>query len=378
MRLLLSVITLTCTAFVTVGQPAKPEKAIDSLMQQQQVVGLSVAVVKNNKIIYSNGFGYKEMETKTPLDTSSLFRIASISKSFSATAVMQLVEKGKLSLDNDFGSLVGFPIRNPKYPERVITLRMVLSHTSGINDSQGYFNLDVINPSKSATWQKCYNDYAPGEGYQYCNLNFNMVGAMLEKIAGVRFDNYIRQQILQPLGLYGGYNVDSLDRSRFATLYEYDSTGNFKPSANAYASRREEITNYTMGYTTPIFSPTGGMKISAPDLARYMMMHMNYGKNRTGNRKRVIKKKSAKEMQRVIDKSSGYGLALWTTDKLIPGKTLVGHTGSAYGLYSIMFFDPKTKNGIVVITNGCKPVFTGGTNETLRSTFNILYDAFLR
>jgi hypothetical protein len=107
-------------------------------------------------------------------------------------------------------------------------------------------------------------------------------------------------------------------------------------------------------------------------------MHMNYGKNITGRGKRIMRKRSSKQMQRVINQKSGYGLALWNTDKLVSGKNLVGHTGSAYGLYSIMFFDPKKKHGIVVITNGCKPVFTGRTNETLRSTYNVLYDAFLR
>jgi CubicO group peptidase (beta-lactamase class C family) len=288
---------------------------------------------------------------------------------------MQLVEAGKLSLDADFGSLVGFPIRNPKFPERIITLKMVMSHTSSINDSEGYFNLDVINPAKNPNWAKCYNDYAPGEDYEYCNLNFNMLGTVLEKISGIRFDTYIRQQVLNPLGLYGGYCVDSLDSGLFATLYEYDSaSGKPVASPNAYAPRREEIRNYVMGYTTPIFSPTGGMKISAVNLCRYMMMHMNHGKAKNGNARRLISRKSSKQMQSVIAPKEGYGLALWNTEKLIPGKWMIGHTGSAYGLYSAMFFDPKKKFGFVVITNGCKPLETEGTNEVLRSTINSLYN----
>src|SRR5690606_20997813 len=124
------------------------------------------------------------------LSNTDIFRIASISKSFSATSIMQLVEAKKLSLNDDFGNLVGFKIRNPKYPETVITLRMVLSHTSSINDSQGYFNLDVINPSKNKDWAKCYTDKAPGTNYLYCNLNFNMVGAVIERTTGQRFDSY--------------------------------------------------------------------------------------------------------------------------------------------------------------------------------------------
>ena len=77
------------------------------------------------------------------------FRIASISKSFSATSIMQLVEAKKLSLDDDVSKLVGFKVRNPRFPKTVITLRMILSHRSSINDSQGYFTLDAINPAKN-------------------------------------------------------------------------------------------------------------------------------------------------------------------------------------------------------------------------------------
>jgi len=373
--------------FITLRSSAQPEKAeaekaeaeIQTIMQKLEVVGLSVAVVKNNKLFYTKAFGYKDIETKTPLASNHLFRIASISKSFSATAVMKLVEQGRLSLDADFGKLIGFPIRNPKHPDRIITLKMVLSHTSGINDSQGYFNLDVINPAKNNNWARCYNDYAPGEGYQYCNLNFNMLGAVLEKATSIRFDNFIRQQIITPLGLNAGYCVDSLNNELFATLYELDSaTKMFKAATSAYAPRREEIVNYVMGYSTPIFSPTGGMKISAVDLAKYMMMHMNFGKNKTGKGRRIISKKSARLMQSVVAVKEGYGLALWNTDKLIKGKTLIGHTGSAYGLYSAMFFDPKKKFGFVVITNGCNPVYTEGTNEVLRSTINTLYETLIK
>lgn len=104
-------------------------------MKKFDVVGFSVAVVKKGEIVYKHSFGLKDVESNTALTENSLFRIASISKSFSATSIMQLVEAGKLSLDDDFSKLVGFKVRNPKYPEKVITLKMVLSHTSSLNDS---------------------------------------------------------------------------------------------------------------------------------------------------------------------------------------------------------------------------------------------------
>jgi CubicO group peptidase (beta-lactamase class C family) len=199
-----------------------------------------------------------------------------------------------------------------------------------------------------------------------------MIGAVIERLSGERFDVYVRNHILCPLSLYGGYCVDSLDNSLFTTLYDYDS-GRLQASPMAYAPRRQEIANYVMGYTTPIFSPTGGMKISAKDLARYMIMHMNYGQMENV---RIISKKSARTMQKAISKEDGYGLALMNLDNLIPGKRMVGHTGSAYGLYSAMFFHPKERFGFVVITNGCNPSFTEGMNDVLRKTITSLYQSF--
>ena len=373
---ILSITVLLSCSISVFAQNEKAEADLREIMKNLDVVGLSVAVVKKGDIIYTKSFGLKDIETKAPLSDTDIFRIASISKSFSATSIMQLREAGKLSLDDDFSDLVGFKIRNPKFPDKVITLRMILSHTSSINDSQGYFTLDAINPSKNPDWAKCYSDYAPGAGYRYCNLNYNMVGTVIEKLSGERFDNYVKNHILNPLGLYGGYNVDSLDANRFATLHEYDATTKtFKPSPAAYNPRREEIRNYVMGYTTPIFSPTGGMKISATDLAKYMSMHMNMGKYKG---KRIMSKKSAKLMQTKVADEEGYALALTNLDDLIPGKMMVGHTGSAYGLYSAMFFHPKEKFGIVVITNGCNPTYTKGINDVLRAGVNSLYENFIK
>jgi CubicO group peptidase (beta-lactamase class C family) len=355
----------------SLAQPARAEDSIAAIMQQHEVMGLSVAVVKKGKLVYTHSFGWKNKELNQPLQEESLFRIASISKSFSATAIMQLAEAKKLSLDDDVSKLVGFTVRHPKFPNTVITLRMILSHRSAINDSQGYFTLDAINPAKNTNWQKCYSEYEPGTGYRYCNLNYNMAGTIIEKISGERFDKYIQKHILEPLGLYGGYWVDGLDSTRFASIYDYDdSLKTLVAQPMAYAPRRQEIGSYVMGYSTPVFSPTGGMKISAPDLARYMIMHMKLGK--AGGR-RIIKKKSAITMQTPLSEKEGYGLAIATTDKLVAGKTLKGHTGSAYGLYSAMYFDPNEKWGIVVITNGCRPGYTEGYNTVIRKTVNVLF-----
>jgi CubicO group peptidase (beta-lactamase class C family) len=358
------------------GQSDQAEASISAIMQETPVAGLSVAVVKGNRVIYAHSFGYKDLEHRIPLTNDNIFRIASISKSFSATSIMQLAENGKLSLDDDVGDLLGFPVRNPKFPGTIITLRMLLSHRSSINDSQGYFSLDSIDPSKNADGSKCYNDYEPGKGYQYCNLNYNLTGAIIEKISGERFDQYVKKHITDPLGLKAGYCVDSLDASSFAKIYEYRAdSSKFIHAPAAYAPRSAEIAAYVMGRSTPVFSPTGGMKISAVDLARYMVMHSRMGRFEGG---RIISKKSAGMMRTVLSEKEGYGLALLTTDKLISGERMLGHTGSAYGLYSAMFWHPKKKFGFIVISNGCHPGYSEGFNTVIRKTVNGLYDVFIR
>ncbi len=366
---------LAGTATASFGQQPDAVTELQHMMEKYHAVGLAVAVVKDGQPVYVKAMGQKDLESGELLEDKHLFRIASISKSFTATAIMQLVEAGKLSLDDDVGDLVGFKVRHPAFPETVITLRMLLSHTSGINDRQGYFTLDVIDPSKNPDWEKCYSDYQPGTGYRYCNLNYNMAGTIVERISGKRFDQYIKQQILDPLRVYGGYGVDSLDKSLFATLYTYDTVSQkITPSPMAYAPRSEEIANYVMGYSTPVFSPTGGMKISAAGLATCMSMHMHDG---TWNGVTILSPESARQMRLPVAEKEGYGLALQTTDKLIPGEMLVGHTGVAYGLYSAMFFQPDKKFGIVIISNGCSPGYTGGFNSLIRDVANSLYSRYI-
>lgn len=351
------------------------EKEIEAYREKIGNVGLAVAVVKDGQIVYHNEFGYANLETQEPVKENSLFRIASISKSFSATSIMQLVEKGLVSLDTDVSDLAGFTIRNPKFPDEVITLEMLLSHTSSLNDSEGYFTLDVVNPSVNPNWANCYNDYAPGAGYEYCNLNFNLVGTFIERLSGERFDQYVVNHVLKPLGLYGGYCVDSLDTSRFVSLYSFED-GTFVEQKEAYEPRSERIANYHFGYDTPVFSPTGGMKISACDLARYMMMHMGWGTAPDGTV--IISEASSRSMQTPRSDPEHYGLALWHDYDKIPGVELVGHTGGAYGLRSAMFWAPDRSFGLVCISSGARGDFEDEQSGVLEGTLRLLHKHFCK
>ena len=372
-KIYFAALTLLMAAACSTNPEKAFEKDMEAYRQEIENVGLAVAVVKDGEIVYHHEFGVMNLETQEPVKENTLFRIASISKSFSATSIMQLKEKGLVTLDTDVSELAGFRIRNPKYPERVITLAMLLSHTSSLNDSEGYFTLDVVNPATNPNWANCYNDYAPGEGYEYCNLNFNLVGSFIEKLSGERFDQYVVNHILRPLGIEGGYCVDSLDARKFVSLYNYRD-GQYVEEPEAYEPRSERIAAYRFGYDTPVFSPTGGMKISALGLARYMMMHMGWGTAPDGTR--IIGDEDARSMQTERSAPDHYGLALEHDFDRIPGVELVGHTGSAYGLRSAMFWAPDRSFGLVCISSGSYEEYDSDNSQILNEVLKRLYKHF--
>ncbi|MGN0214018.1 MAG: serine hydrolase domain-containing protein [Muribaculaceae bacterium] len=345
---------------------------IRNMMDSLCIVGVSLAVVKDNQIVYTGAFGHKDLATLEPLTTSSMFRIASISKSFVATAIMTLVDEGKLTLDTDASTLLNFPLRNPAYPDDKITVEMLLSHTSSINDKEGYYiSYDCINPVTNPNWRNCYNSYAPGTAYHYCNLNFNLLGIIIEKVSGERFDHYVERHILNPLDIEGsGFCVNSVDSTKCATLYAWNGN-TFEAQPQAYRPI-DILDHYQMEVNTVKFSPAGGMKISAPNLAKYMLMHMSYGKSPL-NGTRVISEKSAKTMQADhTPTKEHYGLALEKTDEFVKEVNLTGHTGGAYGLTSAMFFCPEKHFGFVVICNGSRK-----GHGVLVTTQRIMYRHFI-
>ncbi|MDR0659778.1 MAG: beta-lactamase family protein [Prevotellaceae bacterium] len=368
-----------CNTAPSLEEQAKEK--LNEVLASHNAVGLSVAVVKDGKVIYTQAVGYSNLEDSTLLNTDNLFRIASISKSFTATAIMQLHEAGEFNLDDDVSIALGVPVKNPKYPDTFITYRMLLSHTSSLSDKNGYFTFDAVDPEKNENYANAYNDYIPGSKYEYCNLGFNMLGALVEIHSGERFDEYIKAHIIDPLKLNAGYNVNMLDVGLFARIYDLED-GKYTWQPEAYAPRKEQIENgYVMGRTTPIFSPTGGMKIAPKDLAKHMLVQIGGG---TFDGAKILSLESVTAMQTPYqyegqNLEDDYGFALRVTDKLIKGEVLVGHTGSAYGLYSAMFFEPQKKFGIIMMTNG-SPAQRGENGFlTIQSdAINALYDVFIR
>jgi CubicO group peptidase (beta-lactamase class C family) len=203
---LIALITTT-TALAAAGTSDKLQEKLDQVVRQyqkvHQVPGIAVGVLKGNKIIYAKGFGVRNLETKEPVTTRSLFHMASVSKPFVATAIMQLVEKGKVKLE---GKLVDylpyFKMDDERY--KTITIGQMLSHISGIPDVEDY---EWDKPQyddgaaeryiRSLTKEKLIA--APGEKFSYSNMAFDILADVIARASGMTFEAYMKENIFKPL-----------------------------------------------------------------------------------------------------------------------------------------------------------------------------------
>ncbi|MBO4570390.1 MAG: serine hydrolase [Bacteroidales bacterium] len=361
------------------------EETILGYMDDCRTRGMSVALVMGDEIIYQKAFGWRDFEAGDPLDINDLFKIASISKSFSAVSIMQLVDQGKLSLDDDVSDLIGFTVRHPLWPEIPITLRMMMSHTSGMKDGNGnssYWTPDWVDPAitpRDSMIKYAWYDYAPGQGYNYCNRGFNMLGRIIERATGERFDDYVRHHVLDRVGIgMAGYNVDSLDASRLVAKYSYNKAKDTLIRTQPYVRVNEKKVadgTYVIGKDGNYWSPTGGMKISAPDLAKWMMCLRDSCITASGDR--LISAESYKRLFTPItpaDPGTLYCQGLRTETRFIEGKTLRGHTGSLHGLKSCMFFCPGEDWGFVCLCSSTKTDKINQIYKIYYETINLLYE----
>ncbi|MGE5499275.1 MAG: serine hydrolase [Syntrophothermus sp.] len=388
LRKCISILLLICSVSVVAQTPQDSlTKSLSGIAASLDAAGMSVVVVKNDKIIYSQGFGKRNIEQNLPVDSKTIYRIASISKSFVATSIMQLCEQRKMSLTDDIGTLLGYSVRNPNYPNDPITVSMLLTHTSSLTDNAGYGSISSLKSSAAFANRK------PGTYFQYCNLGFSTLGAIIEKISNQRFDVYVREHILIPLGMNASYNIDDFapsDFSNISVLYR-KSGGSWVPQADNYNGIKpypRDLSNYKMGEDCFIFSPTGGVRTSAEDLAKFMMAHM---KNGVYNGVRVLSDSSAASMHSpkwIYNGSNGandgfwnkYGYAFQTAETLIPAQKMVGVPGEAYGLLSDMYYSPDSLYGIVFITNGGSKFSSesNGFYNIENAVFNAVYNILIK
>ncbi|MFP6751902.1 MAG: serine hydrolase domain-containing protein, partial [Pirellulaceae bacterium] len=282
----------------------------------------------------------------------TLFQLASISKTITATAVMQLVEQDRISIDADINSLLPFPVRNPRHPEVSITLRQLLTPTSSLRDNwgvlEGTWVQDRDFPHSLAESMiryftpggryysrgKNFYEWAPGTRSRYSNVAFAMVAFIAQTQAGVPFEQLCQQGIFAPLGMEGcGYRLSEVDQGLVAMPSIWRArAGQFR----------------SLGHHGYLDFPSGTLRTSAPQLARFLLSFIGNGQV---DETRILKEETVHLMRQSAFPriAPGQGLA-WYRDR-VGGSRVMGHDGSDPGVTTIMCFRPADGIGVVVLMN---------------------------
>lgn len=355
------------------AKPTTLDEQLLSTMEQYKIVGLSAAVFKDNKLVWSNGYGWSNLETCRPVTSDTLFRVASLSKMVTATALMQLYEQRKFDLDDDISNYLGYKVRNPYFPNSKITFRQLLTHTSSITDNGAYYSIveetpdllrkidikDMLVPDGQYYTAETFSDYAPGTKFSYSNFGTGIVGSLVEKISGMPFDKYCSKYIFNPLNMDASFEpADLKNWQNIAVLYRPDEQlTSFRPTKDDFQGSKPKPATFSAPLGSALGrSPAGGLRTSSTDLSKFMQAHMNGGRY---NRTRILKADTADlmhSMQWFGNSMDGFykqkGLNFHITDDLVPGKRLIGHSGEAYGLSSDAYYDPDSKLGVIFMMNG--------------------------
>ena len=380
------------------------------------MASLAVLAVRGGKVSYQGQFGMRSMDAQLPAEPDTMYRIASISKLVTTLGVMRLVEQGKLDLDADVGDYLGYALRNPAHPDAPITLRMLLSHTSSLRDEGGYSwgpgtSLRHAMADSAGKWDA----RAPGSYFAYSNLNFGVVGTVMEAVSGERFDRLMRKLVLAPLGLRGGYNVAEMPREQWrqvATLYRKRPAagGPWNPQGPWFAQVDDfsvqapaapaGIGAYVPGTNGTVFSPTGGLRLSARDLGTIMAMMMDQGRHAgqaflkpstlasmLSRQWRYDPARPNGDTHRGLFSEWGLGVQHFEA-KAGRGASLVdgggfrasGHLGEAYGLLSVFAFDRMRRDGMIVLIGGTAsdPAATPGKYSALSRQEELVLTALHR
>ena len=356
--------------------------------------------------------GIADPQSGRRLTADDPVRVASVSKMVVAIGVMKLVEAGKLDLTGDVSRWLGWPLRNPAFPDRPITLRMLLSHTSSVreHDDDYVIPLGVSLQSVMADPRNWDSQHGPGDNFfSYTNLNFPIVGSIIERVTGERFDIWMRRNVLEPMQLDACYNWPTCSDFMVARAVELDSPEG-KPQKDDLHSVRPacpvfvregapcDLSLWHLGENGSLFAPQGGLRISARGLARVGRMLLNEG---TLDGVRILSPQSVDTLVTQVWRYDGvngniekgfycsYGLATQQIPTPAPGcaddagtggATLVGHAGDAYGMKSGIWIDRSRRRGIAYFVTGVpdnarrddRSAFTAAEARAFRRTYALL------
>ena len=345
------------------------------ISEQYDAVGASFCLVNNGQV-HNFSYGWKDYSRQLIIDNDTKFRIASISKVITAISAMKLVEDGLIDLDSDVYNYLGYNLRNPNFPNNEITLRHLLTHTTGLRDNNAYNNFlvasysqnppaisELFNPESSYYDSSIWTSYyAPGlaSGWDYSNLSAGLVSTIVETVSQQHFPDFCEDLIFEPLDIEACWNNFSAlsDINDLAVLYRYVG-GVPTPQADDYQGLYPDeidLNQIALGWNGLLYAPQGGLRISSADLAKIFIMLQNRGSYED---EVILSEATVNEMEELNWSGSGLGgfftemgLQLQRTYDIFSGELFFGHAGEAYGLISDAYYNLERGLAIIFLTNG--------------------------
>lgn len=328
--------------------------------EENHFPGLAFGLVVDGKLVHSGNFGYTDLEKKIPVTTSSLFRVASMSKSFTAMAILKLRDEGKLNLDDPVYFYIP-ELKNVKYPTADaphISIRHLMTHGAGFPEDNPWGDRQLADTDKELMeflGKQISFSNPPGIAYEYSNLGFALLGKIITNVSGIRYQDYIKKNIWEPLGMN-------------TSTYEY---GNVAPDklAHGYRWLNEKWNEEELLHDTPdgSWGAMGSMISSIEEFSNYLAFHLSAWPPNNAKEDGPIKRSSVREMHhpwrwngtnaeytypdgRVCPITSAYTYGLrWMKD--CDGKTFIGHSGGLPGFGSQWNIMPEYGIGVVAFAN---------------------------
>ncbi len=321
------------------------DRIIIEYINGEFVPGLSVGVVYNDEVIYTKGFGVKNVDTKEPIDENSLFHMASVSKTFVATGIMQLVQQGKIHLDKYvIEYLPYFKLKDDRYKK--ITIRQLLTHISGMPDEDDYewdkprYNEDALERYvKSISGRELM--WEPGEKFAYSNIAYEILGNVIEKVSGMSFEKYMKENIL---------NVVQMKESNFfkpLVSKELLTSPHVLDIKNGYGATVSEVFPYNRAH-----GPSSTLCSNVVEMCNYAIANMKVGKFKEN---KILEAHSYLELWRKHASTGwgGYtseiGLAWFLGE--YKGNKVRSHSGMDTGFRSNLIILPERGIAVVIMIN---------------------------
>ncbi|HLL19582.1 MAG TPA: serine hydrolase domain-containing protein [Rubrivivax sp.] len=369
------------------------------------LASLAVLAVRDGSVVFEAAFGRRDIAAGLPATPDTLYRIASISKLATAIGFMRLVESGQIDLDADVGRYLGTPLRNPAFLDEPISSRMLLGHTSSLRDVGDLFPAEVglgleqalksgRRAEAGAHWASAAAEAPSRRFFSYANVNCVVLGTLIERVTGQRFDRYMKQHVFAPLRLRASFNTaedfEPADLQQLATLYRKSpDQGRTWALAGPWVAQGPDRTGqrngtiaslerYVVGSNAGVFGPQGGLRISVRGLGKLMRLMLGQG---SVDDVHILRPQTVQAMltphwsfngkpqapnghtYRGLFREWGLGPQLFTDQSGKPGTgdrigspaggfRGAGHLGEAYGLLSGLVFDAATRNGMAYAIGG--------------------------